>query len=58
MKNKFLKIFVGSSLILSLFMMGFQIISFDEPEFSLKDYQIEDGFELSLIATEPFLKAP
>jgi len=38
--------------------MGFQVISFNEPTFSLKDYQIEDGFELSLAASEPFLKAP
>jgi mono/diheme cytochrome c family protein len=39
-------------------MMGFQIINFDEPKFSIQDYQIEDGFALSLIASEPFLKAP
>ncbi|MEP3211268.1 MAG: c-type cytochrome [Maribacter sp.] len=32
--------------------------SFEEPNISLDEYQIEDGFELSVIASEPLLKAP
>ncbi len=31
---------------------------FEEPEISLKDYQIEEGFELEVVASEPFLEAP
>lgn len=58
MKNVFIKIFICSILIFSIFIMGFQLINFDEPKFSLKNYQIEDGFALNLIASEPFLKAP
>ncbi len=38
--------------------LGFKKFDFKEPKFSLENYQIEDGFELSLIASEPFLKAP
>lgn len=40
------------------FVAGVQIISHNESKFSLKDYQVEDGFELRLIAAEPLLKAP
>lgn len=32
--------------------------SFDEPEISLEGYQLEKGFNLELIASEPLLKAP
>ncbi|MDO7170571.1 c-type cytochrome [Mariniflexile sp. AS56] len=32
--------------------------SFEEPLVSLKDYQIEDGFELQVVASEPFIEAP
>ncbi|TMM57918.1 c-type cytochrome [Maribacter algarum] len=32
--------------------------SFEEPVISLDGYQIEDGFELELIASEPLLEAP
>ncbi|MEQ6118869.1 c-type cytochrome [Reichenbachiella sp. MALMAid0571] len=32
--------------------------TFDEPVISLDQYQIEDGFELKVIASEPFLEAP
>lgn len=31
---------------------------FEEPEISLEDYQIEEGFELEVVASEPFLEAP
>jgi hypothetical protein len=44
--------------ILSLFIVGFKIVSFKEPKVSLEGYQIEDGFELSVIASESLLKAP
>ncbi len=32
--------------------------SFEEPVISLDGYQIEDGFELSVLASEPLLEAP
>ncbi len=32
--------------------------AFDEPEISLKDYQIEAGFDVEVIASEPLLIAP
>ncbi|WP_338868208.1 c-type cytochrome [Spirosoma sp. SC4-14] len=44
--------------VVSAVMAGFRITSFNEPRFSLADYRIEEGFNLSLIASEPFLKAP
>lgn len=31
---------------------------YEEPEISLDDYQIAEGFELEVIASEPFLEAP
>lgn len=31
---------------------------YEEPEVSLDAYQIEDGFELQIVASEPFLEAP
>ncbi len=45
-------------LIFSVFIVGFKIISFEEPKISLENYKIEEGFELSVIASEPFFKAP
>jgi putative membrane-bound dehydrogenase-like protein len=45
-------------LLVSISLVGFQIISFEEPHFSLENYQVEEGFTLSLLASEPFLKAP
>ena len=32
--------------------------SFDEPKISLEHYQIEEGFELQVAASEPFIEAP
>ncbi|MBM1106533.1 c-type cytochrome [Aurantibacter crassamenti] len=32
--------------------------SFEEPFISLENYQIEEGFDLQVIASEPFLEAP
>ncbi|WP_435357363.1 PVC-type heme-binding CxxCH protein [Emticicia sp. SJ17W-69] len=52
------KIAFASLLMLSIFIVGFKIISFKEPKVSLEGYQIEDGFELSVIASESLLKAP
>ena len=31
---------------------------YEEPRISLESYQIEEGFELEVIASEPFLEAP
>ncbi|AFK04435.1 membrane-bound dehydrogenase domain protein [Emticicia oligotrophica DSM 17448] len=56
-KISFQRVF-ASILILSTFIAGFKIISFNEPKISLEGYQIEDGFELSVIASESLLKAP
>jgi mono/diheme cytochrome c family protein/glucose/arabinose dehydrogenase len=47
-----------SLLMLSVVLLGFQIITFEEPKISLENYRIEEGFELSVVAAEPFLKAP
>lgn len=58
MSKKPIKITFYTLLISTLFIMGFNLISFVEPTFSLENYQIEEGFELNLIASEPFLKAP
>jgi mono/diheme cytochrome c family protein len=44
--------------VLSIFMVGFRLISFDEPRISLRNYIIEDGFQLRVIASESLLKAP
>ncbi len=52
------KIAFVSLLMLSIFIVGFKIVSFKEPKVSLEGYQIEDGFELSVIASESLLKAP
>ncbi len=52
------KIAFVSLLMLSIFIVGFKIVSFKEPKISLEGYQIEDGFELSVIASESFFKAP
>ncbi|AFK03879.1 membrane-bound dehydrogenase domain protein [Emticicia oligotrophica DSM 17448] len=45
-------------LTLSVFVFGFKFLAFEEPKVSLEKYKIEDGFELKLIASESFLKAP
>lgn len=31
---------------------------YEEPEISLEDYVVEEGFELQVVASEPFLEAP
>jgi hypothetical protein len=41
-----------------IFIVGFKIFDFKEPKISLEKYKIEDGFELSVIASESFFKAP
>ena len=57
-KNRPFKIAFLSILFLSIFIVGFQIVSFEEPKISLDNYKVEEGFDLSIIASEPFLKAP
>ena len=52
------KIALFSTLTLTIFIVGFKIIDFKEPKISLEKYKIEDGFELSVIASESFFKAP
>lgn len=52
------KISLTILIICSISILGFKKFDFKEPKFSLENYQIEDGFELNLIASEPFLKAP
>ncbi|MDZ7934958.1 MAG: c-type cytochrome [Emticicia sp.] len=52
------KIVFVSLLMLSVFTVGFKIITFNEPKISLNGYQIENGFELNVIASESTLKAP
>ncbi|WKX75096.1 DUF7133 domain-containing protein [Zobellia laminariae] len=32
--------------------------SYDEPRISLEGYEVESGFEIDVVASEPFLKAP
>jgi mono/diheme cytochrome c family protein/glucose/arabinose dehydrogenase len=52
------KIAVFLLLTLTVFIVGFKFIDFKEPKISLENYTIEDGFELSVIASENFFKAP
>ncbi len=52
------KIAFFSILTLTVFIVGFKIVAFEEPKISLEKYKIEDGFELSVIASESFFKAP
>jgi mono/diheme cytochrome c family protein len=52
------KIVFGSLLVFCVFLVGFKIASFQEPQVSLEGYKIEEGFELSVVAAEPLLKAP
>jgi mono/diheme cytochrome c family protein/glucose/arabinose dehydrogenase len=46
-------------LLVPLFIFSFNSnILFDEPEISLDSYVVEEGFELSLVASEPHFSAP
>ena len=58
MNSRLTRIAAYTTAALSIFIMCAGLIPYDEPKFSLNDYQVKDGFELSLIAAEPFLKAP
>ncbi|MCE7993602.1 MAG: c-type cytochrome [Roseivirga sp.] len=53
---KFKKI-LPSAIICLMLMAGCQA-DFEEPVISLEDYKIEEGFELEVVASEPFLEAP
>ena len=57
-KNLNFKIVFLSLLGLSVFMVSFKNLSFEQPNFSLENYKVEEGFELKLIASESLLKAP
>lgn len=56
--NPIFKIVFFSLLGLSIFMVSFKNIPFEQPKLSLDDYKVEEGFELKLIASESMLKAP
>lgn len=43
---------------LFMFSIGCTSIEFEEPKISLEDYQITEGFELKVIASEPLMEAP
>ncbi|WP_080056310.1 DUF7133 domain-containing protein [Spirosoma aerolatum] len=57
-KKRPFKLVITVLVVFSAVLAGFQFGSFNEPRFSLADYQIEDGFSLKLIASEPLLNAP
>jgi putative membrane-bound dehydrogenase-like protein len=56
--NRALKKILFASFSLSVFVFGFQYVHFEEPKISLEAYKIEEGFDLSVIASEPLFKAP
>ena len=56
--NRAIKKILFASFSLSVFVFGFKYIHFDEPKVSLEGYKIEEGFDLSVIASEPLFKAP
>lgn len=56
-KNQ-VSISISLFLLFTIFIVGFNKISFEEPKISLKDYQIEEGFALNVVASESFIKAP
>jgi mono/diheme cytochrome c family protein len=58
MNSRLTRIAAYTTAVVSIFIMGFGLTPTDSSKFSLKDYQVEEGFDLSLIAAEPFLKAP
>ncbi|MCF7567118.1 c-type cytochrome [Sabulilitoribacter arenilitoris] len=45
-------------LVLVLIIIGCNPVSFNEPRISLEQYQIEKGFKLEVVASEPFIEAP
>ncbi|MFT6810771.1 MAG: mono/diheme cytochrome c family protein [Saprospiraceae bacterium] len=52
-----------SILVITLGILFFTLCSceeldFDEPQISLESYEVTEGFELSVVASEPFLEAP
>ena len=45
--------------VLTLLLFSFMArIYFDEPTFSLDDYVVEEGFNLSVVASDPHFEAP
>ena len=57
-KKRPFKLAFASLLVLSVFVAGFRELAVDQPRISLENYKIEDGFKLSVIASESLLKAP
>jgi mono/diheme cytochrome c family protein/glucose/arabinose dehydrogenase len=53
----FLRAFIASAVV-AVLVAGVRETSFDEPRLSLKNYQVEEGFNMKLIASESLLKAP
>ncbi|MVM30303.1 c-type cytochrome [Spirosoma sp. HMF4905] len=57
-KKRPFKLAFASLVVLSMLMVGFRIATYEEPRISLENYTIEDGFQLSVLASESLLKAP
>ena len=51
-------LFISFFQISSVVFIGCKPNSFEEPKVSLEQYKIEDGFELQVAASEPFIEAP
>lgn len=49
---------ISLSVFLLLIVLACKPKSYEEPYVSLEDYQIEEGFELQVAASEPFIEAP
>jgi len=47
-----------SIVVLIFISIGCETVSYEEPVISLDAYQVADGFEMQVIASEPFLEAP
>ncbi|KAB7732966.1 c-type cytochrome [Rudanella paleaurantiibacter] len=52
------KLVIALLTLFSALLAGFQFIPSHSTRFSLADYQVEEGFKLSLVAAEPMLRAP
>ncbi|WP_139956874.1 DUF7133 domain-containing protein [Flavicella sediminum] len=51
-------LFKPSTLIILLLLTACSRKNYDEPKVSLENYEIEEGFQLDVIASEPFIEAP
>ena len=50
--------YIIAILLSSIFIFGFLSLPTYKPNISLDNYLVEEGFELSMVASEPQLKAP